>query len=130
MKEAIEILDTYIKISRDENPQFISGMRWARSLIAGHYEKQKHTWEPSPDTPYKIELTKWIEKKKWFEAYERIKDTDVIHKGNPYSLFESWQKAQDEALITGRGAVSVSLNSNNELEVKHVDILDHEEGEG
>jgi hypothetical protein len=46
----------------------------------------------SPDTPYKIALTKWIEKKKWFEAYERIKDTDAIHKGNPYSIFEAWQK--------------------------------------
>lgn len=47
----------------------------------------------SPDTQHKKNLTAWIEKKKWFECYERNKDKDVLYKDeNPYSIFEAWQK--------------------------------------
>lgn len=127
MKEAIEILE-YINIREEVlNKQRISNsisitdlsfncqlfeLARLRDFILG---ENYHTWQPSEDTPYKKSLTAWIEKKNQAES--------------PYSIFESWQKAKDDALITGRGAVKVSLDSNNEMEVKHVDILDHEEGE-
>jgi hypothetical protein len=89
MKEAIEILDLYIAIMKDDAPpQFQNGIRCARALIWAGLNHE-HTWQPSPDTPYKIELTEWIEAKH--------------QAGNPYSVFEEWQKVCPRTTEEGEG---------------------------
>jgi hypothetical protein len=75
MKEAIEILD-YIRLREARinklrttinvpihdvsfNSKLIELAYVREFILQGDYS----TWQPSPDTPYKIELTKWIEGK-------------------------------------------------------------------
>ena len=63
MKEAIEILERYKEAY--ESPwglDFIFGFEKAIEVLED-FAKEKHTYDPSPDTPYKIALTEWIESK-------------------------------------------------------------------
>lgn len=65
MKEAIEILEDFQdRHANDWDHLFYDGFITAKTLLKSREafnNEKKHTWQPSPDTPYKIELTKWIE---------------------------------------------------------------------
>lgn len=110
LQKAIEILkDELIKIKIDfeygtnTTKQFLKGYKQAVSVLE-KVSSYQYTWQPSEDTQYKRDLTAWIERKKWFEGYERIKNTDVIYKDqNPYSIFEEWQKVCSRTTEEGEG---------------------------
>jgi hypothetical protein len=91
MKEAIEILEKRIAeleyckgaVAESDIHFTIRDIEQKQEELESlkFFFKPKHTWQPSPDTDYKIALTKWIEGKHQAE--------------NPYSVFEEWQKSNN-----------------------------------
>lgn len=77
-----------------------------------HEAGTNHTWQPSPDTEYKIKLTRWIEQKEFALSDEAEKEK---------------QRLLNDAVTRMQG---LNINKLYLPPSTHAHPLDHEEGEG